>query len=47
MSSGNRGKGGWVLLLDRRDQNYAYSFVTREEFADWSARDYLFREVLT
>ena len=38
-SSGNGSKGGWVLLLDRRDQKNAYSFVTRKEFADWSVRD--------
>ena len=33
-SSGNGSKGGWVLLLDRRDQKNAYSFVMHKEFAD-------------
>ena len=46
MLSGNGSKSGWVLLLDRRDQKYACSFVMQKEFADWSSLDDLVREVL-
>ena len=31
VSSGNGSKGGWVLLLDRRDQKYTYFFVMLKE----------------
>ena len=38
---GNGSRGEWVLLLNRRDQKYTYSFVTQKELADWSDSDSL------